>query len=79
MKMTKAEFRKTKEYADAVNKIRNQRVGFKFTIPYHKMSKGLKNAMDVVTSDCVREGIIESISIGVNLAGEWTEETFKRI
>lgn len=77
--MTKREFRESKEYAEMKEKIKGYSTGFTFTLPYHKMTQAQKNAMDIVTSDCMKEGIIDSVSIGLDIHGNQTEETFKRI
>lgn len=47
--MTKEEFRKSKEYADMVEKIKGYSVGFVFTIPYYKMTHKQLNGMNIVT------------------------------
>lgn len=77
--MNKNEFKESKEYKDAVKKIKGYSKGFNFTIPYYKMTQEQKNAMHIITSDCVKEKIIDSMSFGLNLAGEITEETFIRL
>lgn len=77
--MKRKEFKESKEYEDAVKKINGYSKGFNFTIPYYKMTQGQKNAMHIITSDCVKGKIIDSVSFGLNLAGEITEETFVRL
>jgi len=77
--MNKIEFKKSKEYKDAVEKIKGYSKGFKFTLPYYKMTQGQKNAMNIVTRDCMSDKIIESISLGLDLNGDITEETFVRL
>ena len=78
--MTRTEFRQSKEYAECMRKITGYPKGFTFTIPYYKMTTGQKNAMDAVTSDAIKEGLLESISMGYSLSPlEMTEETFKRL
>lgn len=69
--MNKMEFKKkSKEYKDIFKKIKNYHEGFKFTLPYYKMTQGQKNAINIITSDCIKERIIDSVSIGLNLSGE---------
>lgn len=77
--MNVQQFRESKEYADACKKINAYHKGFEFTIPYYKMTQGQRNAMDVVTTDCTKQGLIQSVSVGVSLEGEFTEETFVRL
>lgn len=77
--MTKKEFRNSQEYKELVEKIKGYSKGFKFTSPYYKMTQGQKNAIDIITSDCVKEKIIDSVSIGLQLDGTITEETFIRL
>jgi len=81
--MTAQEFRTSTEYDYCINKIRNYPAGFEFTIPFHKMKQGQKNAMHLVLEDCKKEGLIESVSIGYSLedliANDITEETWKRL
>lgn len=77
--MTRSELRASKEYIDSVEKIRGYHKGFKFTIPYYKMTVGQKNAMRIILIDCQKEGLIKSTSIGLDLSLEIQEETFERI
>ena len=77
--MTKQEMRKTKDYEDAVNKIRGYSKGFEFTLNYSEIPKPQGNALKVITWDCIKAGIIECISIGLTLQGELVEETFRRL
>lgn len=77
--MTKEQLRKTDEYKMCINKITNYSKGFKFTINYNPMPNPKRNALNIVLNDCERNGLIESISFGVNLRGEITDETYIRI
>lgn len=77
--MNRIEFKESKEYKDAVEKIKSYSKGFAFTIPYYKMTKAQQNAMNIITHDCIKDRIIESISIGVSLEGKITEETFMKL
>lgn len=77
--MTIKEFKNSKEYADMVEKIKSYSVGFVFTIPYYKMTQKQINGMNIVTLDCIKSGILESLSIGLDIHGNPTEEKFKRI
>ena len=77
--MTAQEMRKTKDYEDAVNKIKGYSKGFEFTLDYSKIPKEKKNALKILTDDCIQAGIIESISIGLTLHGEPVDETFRRL
>lgn len=77
--MTKQEFKSSKEFAELVHKIKCYKKGFKFTIPYYKMTKPQINAMNIVTQYCVESEIIESVEIGLDITGNRTEETFRRL
>lgn len=76
--MTIAEFRKSKDYADMIAKIKGYRSGFQFTLDFVNIPKAKARALEVVTEDCKKMGILESVSFGLNLNGDVTEETFKR-
>lgn len=77
--MNAQQFRESREYADAHRKINSYRKGFKFTIPYYKMTEGQRNAMQILLNDCTKQGLIESISTGISLDLDVTEETFVRL
>ena len=77
--MTAKEFRNSQEYENSIKKIRNYPKGFKFTLPYYKMTQGQKNGIGIIANDCIKEKIIESVSFGLSLSGEITEETFVRL
>lgn len=77
--MTKSELRQSKEYADCINKIKGYPQGFIFTLNYTQMRTGQRNAMRIILHDAINEKLIESISFGVALSGEITDETFKRL
>lgn len=77
--MSTEEFKASKQYAEYMDRIRNYPKGFEFTLPYWKMTKQIRNAIDIITRDAEKEHLIESISIGISLDLEETEETFKRI
>lgn len=78
-KKNRIEFKESKEYKDAVEKIKSYPKRFKFTLPYYKMTKGQKNAMHIITDDCIKKKIIDSVSFGLDLTGNITEETFIRL
>ena len=77
--MTKTEFRKSKEYKEAIDKIKAYSIGFTFTLQYEKIPTGKCNALRIITKDCIDIGILESISIGLDIQGNITDETYKRI
>lgn len=77
--MTKAEFRKSKEYAEAMQKIKNYPKGFTFSLKYGEIPKAKGNALKILTEDCIGNGILESISIGLNIHGEFVEEQYRRL
>lgn len=77
--MTITELRQGKEYRVCMDKIRNYKTGFEFTIPFYKMSVGQANAMHVILRDAYEMGLIESVSYTFTLEGEGTEETWRRL
>lgn len=77
--MTIQEFRQSKDYAEAMNKIKSYSKGFTFTLNYSEIPKRKVNALRIIMQDSIKNGIIESISIGLALNGEKTSETFKKL
>lgn len=77
--MTITELRQSEDYRICMDKIRTYRTGFEFTIPFYRMSIGQANAMRRILQDAHDEGLIESISFDLNLEGECTEETWRRL
>lgn len=77
--MTITELRQSEEYRTCMDKIRKYKTGFEFTIPFYRMSKGQANAMHRILRDAYDEGLIESVSFVLNLEGECTEETWRRL
>ena len=77
--MTKAEFRESKEYADAMQKIKNYPKGFTFSLKYGEIPKAKGNALKVLTKDAIDNGLLESISIGLDIHGEFVEEEYRRL
>lgn len=77
--MTIQEFRQSKDYAEAMNKIKNYSKGFTFTLNYSEIQKEKANALRIIMQDCIKDGIVESVSFGLALNGEQTSETFKKL
>ena len=77
--MTVAELRQHPEYKKAVAKIEGYRKGFRFTMNYANIPKAKANALKIILNDCEKSGIIESVSIGLSLEGNVTDETFVKI
>lgn len=77
--MTKQELRETKEYKEVVNKIKGYSVGFEFTLNYAAIPKAKGNALRIITKDLIDAGILESISIGEDLQGNFCDETYRRL
>ena len=77
--MTAQEMRKTKDYEDALNKIKGYPKGVEFTLDYSKIPKAKWNALKIICDDCIKTGIIESIAIGLNIQGMPVDETFRRL
>ena len=62
-----------------MEKIKGYSKGFEFTWPYYKMTEGQKDAVHIITNDCIKKRIIDSIAIGLRLDGTITEETFVKL
>lgn len=79
--MKKQEWRTHEEYKKAWAKIENYPKGFKWTMKWYEIPKGKANALRIVLSDCLKAGLIESVSIdyGIDNGLVETEETFVRI
>lgn len=77
--MTINELRQHEEYAKSVEKIRNYPKGFEFTIYFHKIPKAKANALNIILRDCMDMGLIDSVSIGLNLDCEIADETYRRL
>lgn len=77
--MTKAECRQSKDYADAVEKIRNYSKGFEFTLHYADIPKAKANALKLIADDCIKMKILESIEIGLDIEGNFVQETYRRL
>lgn len=72
------ELRAHPEYKVCMDKIRNYREGFEFTVRFDLMRIGQANTMKVILRDAVDQGLIESLSIGLSLEGVVTDEKFRR-
>lgn len=77
--MTIEEMRKTEEYTKIVQKVKKYRKGFEFTLDAERIPKPQWNALMVVLDDCIKDGLLESVSFGLDLAMNITEKTYKRI
>ena len=77
--MTKQELRKTKDYKEAVDKIKRYPKDFAFTMNFSQIPKAKGNALKIILADMVKEKVLESISIGLTLDGKPIEETYKRL
>ena len=77
--MTVGDLRKTEDYAEAMEKIKAYRKGFKFTVYYNEIPKPNAKAMKEVLNDCCKAGIISSIEMGIALNGNLADETFVRL
>ena len=77
--MTAQELRNHEEYAICFKKIKSYRKGFEFTLNYSQIPTPKANALKIVMSDAIEQGLIESIQIGLSLEGDWVSETFRKI
>ena len=77
--MTVEHLRKSEEYFKAIAKIRKYSKDFQFTLYYSEIPKAKANALKMLMNDCIKCGLVESISIGVSLQGDIVDETFRRL
>lgn len=77
--MTREQLRKTTDYTEAMNKIRKYSKGFQFTLYYSEIPKVKANALKILMNDCIKCGLVESISIGVTIQGDIADETFRKL
>ena len=77
--MTKQEFRNSEEYRKCIEKITNYPKDFIFSIYPKQITKAQYNAINIVIGDCIKQGLIESIEIGLNIKAETVELKYKRI
>lgn len=77
--MTVKEFRNHETYKTCIDRIKNYKHGKVFTVPFYKIpTKGQKNGITTILRDCMEDGLIESISVSLDLTGNITEETYRR-
>jgi len=77
--MNKTELRQTADYKMAVDKIRGYKKGFAFTIKYSEIPVAKGNALKIIIHDCIEDGLLESIAIGLDIHGNFVEETYRRL
>lgn len=77
--MTISELRETKNYTQAIKKVQNYPQDFKFTLKYSEIPEGKVNALKIIMEDCIKQNLLESVSIELALDGTQTAETFIRI
>lgn len=77
--MTREQLRITTDYAEAMDKIRKYTKGFQFTLYYSEIPKAKANALKILMNDCIKCGLVESISIGITIQGDIADETFRKL
>ena len=79
--MTKQEWRQHEEYKASYKKIEGYPKGFQWTMEWYKIPTGKANSLKIILSDCMKAGLIKSVSIGYGIDNGLveTEETFERI
>lgn len=64
--MNRMEFKESNEYKEMIEKIKSYSKGFRFNIPYYKMTTGQKNAMYIVIDGNEYSCLILPVSVGFN-------------
>lgn len=77
--MKLSEARNTKDWKDVVEKIKRYPKGFEFTIIYEGIPKAKANCLKYIFADCIKNDLLESLQFGLDLEGNITDETFKRL
>lgn len=76
--MTLQEWREHPEYKVCMNKILKWKKGKKYTVYYCYIPEKKRWFIQTVLDDAVKQGLIESVALGLNLDLLHTEETFLR-
>lgn len=76
--MTISELRAHPEYTRCMNKIKNYRPGFQFTMNFSTIPTTKANALRIVLRDAKFAGYLECMSIGLDIHGNPVEETYLR-
>lgn len=77
--MTVKEFRGSKEYAELIDKIKGYPIGFKFSLHYASIPEKKARALIIVIKDCIDNGILRSLSFGLDFEGSIVEEEYERV
>ena len=77
--MTVKELRESTEYAKSMQKIKSYPKGFKFSLKYGEIPKAKGNALKIIMKDAIDSGLLESVSIGLDIHGEFVEEEYRRL
>lgn len=77
--MTIQELRKTKDYEQALQKIKAYKTGFTFKINYGAIPTPKANALKVILRDAIEKGHIEIIGTGLDIDMNVVYESFKRL
>ena len=79
--MTIQELRQSEDYKQTIEKIKRYEKGFTWTMKWQNIPVGKANALKIILSDCIKQGIIKSVSIGYGIDNGLveTEETYERL
>lgn len=77
--MTVQELRNHKEYEICFEKIRSYPKGFTFTLNYSQIPRAKANALKIVMSDAVKQGLLEPTETLLAIDGTETGATFTKI
>lgn len=77
--MTITELRNHEEYQKCLDKVKSYKEGFKFTLNWTQIPKAKANALRQIMTDFIEMGLLESMKFDLNLKGEITSETYRKI
>ena len=77
--MTVTELRNHEEYQKCLDKVKSYKKGFKFTLNWTEIPKAKANALRQTMTDFIEMGLLEHMSFTLNLDGETTSETYRKL
>ena len=73
------DFRKTKQYKNSMCRIKNYKRGFIFSFNYKEISNAKRNVLNILTEDCVKNGILEILNVTSGISGNPITISYRKI